>query len=321
MKIAILDDYQDVVKNLNCFSLLNQHQVLVLNKSYPSVQELSQQLQDIEVLVLIRERTEITEELLQQLPNLQLISQTGKVSNHIDVGLCASFGVKVAEGVGSPIAPSELCWALVMSAMRHIPQYVGHLKQSQWQDSGLSVLGKTLYGKSFGIWGYGKIGKRIAKYADAFGMRVVVWGSDASRKQAELDGYNAALSKQEFFSDCDVVSLHLRLNDETRAIVTAQDLALMKSDSLLVNISRAELIETNALYAEMLANPLKSAAVDVFEQEPIDLVSEPLLQLKNVICSPHLGYVEQNSYELYFQAAFENILAFANGTPKNIAGD
>ncbi|WP_192888715.1 D-2-hydroxyacid dehydrogenase family protein [Vibrio bathopelagicus] len=309
MKIAILDDYQNVVKDLDSFNKLEQHDVTVFTKAY-SEQELCAKLISFEAIVLIRERTEITESLLSKLPNLKLISQTGKVSNHIDPKMCERFGVTVLEGRGSPVAPSELCWALIMAASRHIPTYSSNLKQSQWQDSGSLGLGRTLKGLKLGIWGYGKIGRCIAQYAKAFGMNVMVWGSQTSRDQAQADGFDAATTKQSFFSSVDVLSLHLRLNDVTRGCVTAEDLTLMKPDSLFVNISRAELVEQGALYRELSLVSTKRAAVDVFDTEPATTDIEPLLSLPNVTATPHLGYVEQNSYELYFDIAFDNILLF-----------
>lgn len=309
MNITVLDDYQDVVKNLECFKLLTEHDVTVFSQSY-SEDELAVKLADTQVLVLIRERTVISESLLAKLPNLSVISQTGKVSNHIDVGLCEKYGVKVLEGRGSPIAPSELCWALLMAASRYIPIYSNNLKNGQWQSSGDLGLGRTLSGLTLGIWGYGNIGQRIARYAQAFGMQVMVWGSEASRKLAVEHGFSASSSKQDFFTQADIVSLHLRLNDATRACVTADDLARMKSNSLLVNTSRAELIEKSALFQELVRVPTKRAALDVFDVEPANQESEPLLSLPNVIATPHLGYVEQNSYELYFRIAFENIVSY-----------
>ncbi|WP_286298535.1 D-2-hydroxyacid dehydrogenase family protein [Vibrio apostichopi] len=309
MKIAILDDYQNVVKNLECYNKLELHEVTVFAETYLE-DELALKLYDFEALVLIRERTEITESLLSKLPNLKLISQTGKVSNHIDPQLCERFGVKVLEGRGSPVAPSELCWALIMTASRHIPTYSSNLKQNQWQDSGSLGLGRTLKGLKLGIWGYGKIGRCIAQYAKAFGMDVMVWGSQTSREQALEDGFEAAATKQTFFSNVDLLSLHLRLNDATRGCVTSDDLGLMKADSLFVNISRSELVEQGALYRELSLAPTKRAAVDVFDTEPTTTDIEPLLSLPNVTATPHLGYVEQNSYELYFDIAFDNILAY-----------
>ena len=312
MKIAILDDYQNTVKSLECYRKLQDHDVTVFTETYPE-NELVLKLYDFEALVLIRERTEITESLLSKLPNLKVISQTGKVSNHIDPQLCERFGVKVLEGRGSPVAPSELCWALIMAASRHIPTYVSNLRQNRWQSSGVLGLGRTLRGLKLGIWGYGKIGRCIAQYAKAFGMDVTVWGSQNSREQAQADGFEAAVTKQAFFESVDVLSLHLRLNNVTKGCVTANDLSVMKPDSLFVNISRAELVEPNALFDELTKVPSKRAAIDVFDTEPATPDNEPLLSLLNVTATPHLGYVEQNSYELYFDIAFDNILIYQKG--------
>ncbi|EGR2795238.1 D-2-hydroxyacid dehydrogenase family protein [Vibrio navarrensis] len=319
MKIAILDDYQDQVRRLSCFSLLDGHQVTVFNQTINDETTLAQRLQPFEALVLIRERTPITAYLLRQLPNLQLISQTGKISNHLDLAACTQANVAVAEGIGSPIAPAELCWALIMAARRQLPQYFNNLQRGRWQQSDLPGLGQTLHGQTLGIWGYGKIGQMIAQFGRTFGMQVLIWGSDASRQKAQQDGFDTAKSKSEFFCRADVLSLHLRLNDATRGIVTQADLAQMKSGSLFVNTSRAELVQTGALYQQMADNPDKFAAVDVYEQEPANAENQPLLTLPNLLASPHLGYVEQNSYELYFRCAFENINAFANGKAQNIA--
>lgn len=318
MNIAILDDYQDQVRHLECFRLLKDHDVRVLNETYVNPQELAKHLEGVEVLVLIRERTHITEDLLKCLPNLTLISQTGKISNHIDPALCQRYGVAIAEGVGSPIAPAELCWALMMNAYRHITPYVMQLKAGFWQQSGTLGLGRTLNGQTLGIWGYGKIGQRIAQFGKAFGMQVLIWGRDASREKAVADGFQAAESKTEFFSSADIISLHLRLNDATRYCVTANDLSLMKSDALIVNTSRAELMEPGALFKALTDVPTRTAALDVYETEPASLETEPLIGLPNVLASPHLGYVEQHSYELYFRVAFENVVAFAKGEPQNL---
>ena len=312
MKIAILDDYQNTVKSLECYRKLQDHDVTVFTETYPE-NELVLKLYDFEALVLIRERTEITESLLSKLPNLKVISQTGKVSNHIDPQLCERFGVKVLEGRGSPVAPSELCWALIKAASRRIPTYVSNLRQNRWQSSGVLGLGRTLRGLKLGIWGYGKIGRCIAQYAKAFGMDVTVWGSQNSREQAQADGFEAAVTKQAFFESVDVLSLHLRLNNVTKGCVTANDLSVMKPDSLFVNISRAELVEPNALFDELTKVPSKRAAIDVFDTEPATPDNEPLLSLPNVTATPHLGYVEQNSYELYFDIAFDNILIYQKG--------
>ncbi len=319
MKIAILDDYQDAVRELASFTLLAPYEVRVINETCRSTDELISAVEDVAVLVLIRERTRIDAPLLARLPQLKLISQTGKISNHLDLAACTRAKVLVAEGVGSPVAPAELCWALVMAASRHIPAYVQNLTEGAWQQSGPLGLGRTLQGLTFGIWGYGRIGKRVARYAQAFGMKVLVWGSEKSRIASAADGFEAASDKAAFFRQADVLSLHLRLNDATQGCVTRDDLALMKPDALFVNISRAGLVEENALYTELKAVPTKRAAIDVYDDEPIREASEPLLALPNALCSPHLGYVEKNSYELYFKAAFENVVNYLEGKPTNIA--
>ncbi len=319
MKVTILDDYQDVVNALDCFGLLTEHNAKVLTKSYDTLDQLVAELIDSDALVLIRERTKINSELLTRLPKLKLISQTGKISNHLNLSECTSAGVAVAEGIGSPVAPTELCWALIMAATRHIPAYSGNLTQGRWQDSGSLGLGRVLDGLTLGIWGYGKIGKRIARFGKAFGMNVSVWGSDASRAQAELDGFNPASSKSDFFSQSDVLSLHLRLNEQTQYSVSAHDLKLMKPNALFVNISRAELVEPNALYNALMSGNPGFAALDVFEIEPSGPNINPLVGLANVLCTPHIGYVEKGSYELYFDAAFKNVVNFFNGQPSNIA--
>jgi D-3-phosphoglycerate dehydrogenase / 2-oxoglutarate reductase len=321
MKIAILDDYQDAVRQLDCFALLQQHEVKVFNNSARGVGQLAIRLADFDALVLIRERTSITRPLFSRLPKLKLISQTGKVSGHVDVAAATAAGVAIAEGVGDPTAPAELTWALIMAAMRRVPAYADNLKFGTWQAASLNPayngLGRVLKGRTLGIWGYGKIGRMVAGYGRAFGMRVLVWGREASLAAATQDGFEAAASRAAFFSDADVLTLHLRLNDATRGTVTAEDLALMKNDALLVNTSRAELIVAGALEAALTCGRPGFAALDVFESEPLT-PDAPLLRMENVLATPHLGYVEKNSYELYFRAAFENIVNFADGKPSGI---
>jgi len=321
MKIAILDDYQDAVRHLDCFRLLNGHEVKVFNSSARGVGQLAARLAPFDALVLIRERTAISKALLDKLPNLKLISQTGKVSGHVDVAAASARGVTIVEGIGDPTAPAELTWALVMAASRRIPQYIANLKQGAWQASSLASqhngLGVALKGRTLGIWGYGKIGRKVAAYGRAFGMHVLVWGREPSRLAAQQDGLEAADSKEAFFARSDVLSLHLRLNDATRGIVQPADLAAMKPTALLVNTSRAELIEPGALEAALRRGRPGQAALDVFEQEPLPADS-PLLRMDNVVATPHLGYVEKDGYELYFGAAFQNIVDFANGVPKNV---
>lgn len=321
MKIAILDDYQDCVRHLDCYKLLDGHEVKVFNNSARGVGQLAIRLADFDALVLIRERTELTRSLLEKLPKLKLISQTGKVSGHIDVAAASVRGITIVEGIGDPTAPAELTWALIMAARRRIPQYVASLKEGVWQNVSANpernVLGTVLKGKSLGIWGYGKIGRLVAGYGKAFGMKVIIWGRDASREKALADGFDAADSKEAFFMHSDVLSLHLRLNDATLGIVTAADLGVMKRDALFVNTSRAELVALGALEAALRNGCPGYAALDVFESEPLDPGS-PLLRMENVLATPHLGYVERNSYELYFGAAFRNIVDYANGTPNNV---
>ena len=325
MNIVILDDYQDAVRKLNCASKLEAYPAKVFTNTIKGTGQLAVRLKDVEILVLIRERTHITRSLIEKLPRLRMISQTGKVGSHIDMAACTERGIAVAEGAGSPVAPAELTWALIMAAMRRVPQYVSHLKHGAWQQSGLKSasmpanfgLGNVLRGKTLGIWGYGKIGQLIAGYGKAFGMRVLLWGSEASRQRATKDGLNVAESRESFFEQSDVLSLHLRLNDETRGIVTSQDLNRMKPTALLVNTSRAELIEPDALIAGLNRGRPGMAAIDVFESEPI-LQGHALLRLENCVCTPHIGYVEQDSYELYFGTAFDNVVNYIKGTPTNI---
>ena len=319
MKVVILDDYQDAVRGLDCFDLLSGHDVTVFNTEPESQAVLVDKLKDFEALVLIRERTVFDGALLAQLPNLRLISQTGKISNHLDVDACTHHKVAIAEGRGSPTAPSELCWSIIMASSRHIFAYVDNFQNGTWQSSGDLGIGRSLSGLTLGIWGYGKIGQRIAHYAKAFGMDVLVWGRDASFEKAAQDGHKVAASKAELFANSDVLSLQLRLNEGTHACVTAADLALMKKDALLVNTSRAELIEKEALYNALKAGSPGFAAVDVYPEEPANASNESLLSLPNVLATPHLGYVEKNGYELYFQIAFENVVKFAEGQPENIA--
>ena len=325
MNIVILDDYQDAVRKLQCASKLDAYQAKVYTNTVKGIGQLSVRLKDADVVVLIRERTHMPRTLIEKLPKLKLIVQTGKVGDHIDVAACTERGIVVAEGAGSPIAPAEMTWALIMTATRRLPQYIAHLKHGAWQQAGLKSssmpvnfgLGTVLKGKTLGIWSYGKIGKLIAGYGRAFGMRVLVWGRDASREQALADGFELAANKADFFAQSDVLTLHLRLNDVTRGIVTFEDLSLMKTTSLLVNTSRAELIEPDALVTALNRGRPGMAAVDVFESEPI-LQGHSLLRLENCICTPHIGYVEQESYELYFGAAFDNVVNFIKGTPTNI---
>lgn len=315
MKIIILDDYQNTIKKLNCFDLLKGQDVEVLHETQKNPDKLSRLVYDADILVLTRERTEITEELLSKLPNLKLISQTGKISNHIDLDACTKYNVAVAEGVGSPVAPAELAWALLMNTVRKIPQAIEGMKNGKWQIN----IGNTINGKTIGIWGYGKIGQKIAQYAKVFGAGVLVWGSANSRKKAVEAGFEQAATKEIFFKTADIITLHLRLNSETFAIVKERDLFMMKKNAVLINSARAELIEKNGVENILKSGKKIFVGVDVYEDEPIYDTSYELLKYDNVVCTPHLGYVELNGYELYFGKAFENAVNYINDKPTNIA--
>jgi D-3-phosphoglycerate dehydrogenase / 2-oxoglutarate reductase len=325
MNIVILDDYQDAVRKLSCAAKLDAYPAKVYTNTVKGIGQLSVRLKDADVIVLIRERTQLNRQVIEKLPKLKLIVQTGRVGSHIDIAACTERGIAVAEGTGSPVAPAELTWALVMAAMRRLPHYVSHLKHGAWQQAGLKAasmppnfgVGSVLKGKTLGIWSYGKIGQLMAGYGRAFGMRVIIWGREASRERAQADGFELAESKVALFEQSDVLSLHLRLHDETRGIVTLEDLSRMKPTALFVNTSRAELVEPEALIAGLNRGRPGLAAVDVFESEPI-LQGHALLRLENCICTPHIGYVEQDSYEMYFGAAFDNVVNFIKGTPTNI---
>jgi D-3-phosphoglycerate dehydrogenase len=321
MKIAILDDYQNATSSLKCFELLADHEVKVFNSTTRGLGQLAIRLQPYDALVLIRERTAFNRALLAKLPNLKLISQTGKLAGHVDVAAATELGIAIAEGVGSPTAPAELTWALIMAAARKIVPYANNLKDGLWQTASinpaLNGLGFVLKGRTLGIWGYGKIGQTVAGYGRAFGMQVVVWGSQASRDKAVADGHQAAATREAFFEQANVLSLHLRLNDATRGIVTADDLARMRPDALFVNTSRAELVQPDALEQALQKGRPGYAALDVFASEPL-AADAPLLRIPTVLATPHLGYVEQDSYELYFRHAFQNVVDFANGFAANI---
>ena len=325
MNIIILDDYQDAVRKLKCASILERYNAKVFTNTVKGIGQLSVRLRDAEVLVLIRERTHFPRQLLEKLTKLKLISQTGRAGPHIDMDACTRLGIAVAETTGAPTATAELTWALIMAAMRRLPHYISTLKHGAWQQSGLKSasmppnfgIGMALHGRTLGIWGFGKIGQLVAGYGKAFGMRVLVWGSEASRERAVAEGYEAAESRDALFEAADVLSLHLRLSESTRGVVKLDALSRMKPTALIVNTSRAELIEEGALVQALNRGRPGMAAVDVFESEPI-LQGHPLLRLENAVCTPHIGYVEQDSYEMYFSAAFDNVVNFVNGEPSNI---
>lgn len=316
MKITILDDYFDTVRTLKCFSKLDGHDVEIWNDHNQDNDVLADRLADTEALVLIRERTKIRTPLLERLPKLKLISQRS-VYPHIDVDTCTRLGIILSSGQspGTPsYATAELTWALVLAAMRQIPQQAASLKAGRWQTD----IGRSLRGNTLGIYGYGRIGRAVADYGVAFGMKVLVWASEGSRARAREDGFEVAASKEDFFARCDVLSLHLRLYEPTRGIVTAQDLAHMKPDALIVNTSRAELIEPGALLEGLRAGRPGMAAIDVFEQEPVLDPDHPLLQMDNVVATPHIGYVTREQFEIQFSDIFDQILAYIDGKPINV---
>ena len=316
MKVAILDDYFDTLRTLRCFAKLAPFDVTVFNDHTEDEGVLAERLKDAEVLVLIRERTKVCASLLSRLPRLRLISQRS-VYPHIDIEACARLGVIVSSSQheGTPsYAAAELTWALVLAAARRLPQQVAALKAGRWQTG----MGITLREKTMGIYGYGRIGSTVAGYGRAFGMSVRVWAREASRSRAQADGHVISPSKDAFFEECDVISLHLRLVDATRGIVTSEDLARMKTTAILVNTSRAGLIEAGALVRALKAGRPGMAAVDVFEQEPVLNAAHPLLAMENVICTPHIGYVTRDEYEVQFSDIFDQVVAYARGSPINV---
>jgi D-3-phosphoglycerate dehydrogenase len=318
MKVAILDDYHDTLRTLACFKKLNGHEVAIWNDHVQDVDALAERLRDTEALVLFRERTRIEAAILERLPKLCLISQRS-VYPHIDIAACTRLGIVVSSDLhpGTPsYAAAELTWALVLSAMRQIPQQVAALKGGKWQTG----VGSTLRGKTLGIHGYGRIGCVVAGYGQSFGMNLLVWARETSLLRAKADGYPTASSKAEFFKKCDVLSLslHMRLVDDTRGIVSAEDLARMKPTALLVNTSRAGLIEPDALVNALRAGRPAMAAVDVYESEPVLDPRYPLLTMENTVCTPHIGYASRDEYEIQFADIFDQIAAYARGTPSNV---
>lgn len=316
MKVTVLDDYHDTVRTLACFKKLQGHDVTIWNDHVQDIGALAERLKDTEALVLIRERTRIRAPLLERLPKLKLISQRS-VYPHIDIDACTRQGVIVSSSQhpGTPsYATAELTWGLILSAFRQIPQQMASLKAGNWQIG----VGSTLRNKTLGIYGYGRIGAAVARYGKAFGMNVVVWARPNSMLRARAEGHLVAPSKIAFFERCDVLSLHMRLVEATRNIVTADDLRRMKPTALLVNTSRAQLIERGALVEALKAGRPGMAAVDVYEEEPLRDTTHPLLNMPNVICTPHLGYVTREEYEIQFTDIFDQILAYAAGNPINV---
>lgn len=315
MKIIVIDDYQDAFRRLKCYARLEDHEVIVYNDTEKDPSRLAARLENADAVILTQQRSPFPRALAERLPRLKLISQTGRNANHIDVAACTEKGIVVsAGGAGNPAPTAELTWGLILSALRRIPQEVQRMKEGKWQGSvGVGVAGKTL-----GIYAYGRIGSIVANVGRAFGMRVVCWGREGSTGRAREAGFEIAPSRAAFFENADVISLHLPLNKETRGIVTADDLARMKPAALLVNTSRATIIAEGALLAALRQGRPGRAAVDVYEEEPVLGASHPLLKMDNVVCTPHLGYVEEETYESYYGTAIEQILAYAAGKPINV---
>ena len=316
MRITILDDYFDTLRTLSCFRKLDGHQVDIWTDHVQKTDALAERLKDTEVLVLIRERTEIRAPLLERLDKLRLISQRS-VYPHIDIAACTRAGVIVSSGLHADTpsyATAELTWALILAAMRQLPQQMRSLRAGTWQMG----IGHTLRGKTLGIHGYGRIGRTVASYGEAFGMRVLVWARQPSLVRARTDGHDVAPSSEAFYEQCDVVSLHMRLVPDTRGIVTAADLGRMRPAALLVNTSRAALIEPGALVEALRTGRPGMAAVDVYEEEPVRDAHHPLITMDNVVCTPHIGYVTRDEYEIQFSDVFDQILAYAQGQPINV---
>ena len=313
MHIVISDDHQDCIRQLACFEKLKSHTVEIYNNSVSGTDALVERFKNAEAIVLIRERTVITKELLDRLPKLKVISQTGKIAPHVDLQACKEKGVVVMDGRGSGAATAELNMLLILASLRKLVEEVTRLKGGQWQ----GYLGDQLSGKILGVYGFGRIGKQVCHLGNAFGAKPLVWGRNSSLQKAAQEGFAVASSKEDFFRTSDIVCLQLRLNDETRSIVGSQDLAMMKPTSLLVNASRAELIEPGALVAGLKRGHPAYAAIDTYESEPILGADHPLLHLSNCLCTPHIGFVERENYEAYFGIAFDNINTYLAGTPQN----
>ncbi|HWP60351.1 MAG TPA: D-2-hydroxyacid dehydrogenase family protein [Candidatus Acidoferrales bacterium] len=315
MKIAVIDDYQNAFRTLKCYPRLAGHEVVVYTDTEKDPVRLAERLKDAEAVLLTQQRSRFPRELIERLPKLRFIAQTGAHTSHIDLAACTERGILVSgRGDGRPHTTAELTWGLILAALRHIPYEVERLKQGYWQ----STIGVAVRGKTLGIYALGNIGGIVAHIGRAFGARVLCWGREGSRARASEAGYEFAGSREAFFAECDILSLHLPLNPQTRGIVTRADLALMKPTSLLVNTSRAGLIAEGALVDALKAGRPGFAAVDVYEDEPVIGAAHPLLQMDNVVCTPHLGYVEQETYETYYGRAVDHILAYAAGKPINV---
>jgi len=315
MKIAVIDDYQNAFKTLKCYPKLAGHEVVIYTEPETNVEKIAERLKDADAVILTQQRTAFPRALIEKLPKLKLIGQTGRAASHVDLEACTDRGVVVsAGGSGNSNATAELTWGLILSALRNLPFEVKRLKEGHWQ----STLGIGVNGKTLGIYAYGKIGSIVAGVGKAFGARVVCWGREGSTGRAKAAGFDVAKSREEFFAECDIISLHLPLNKETRGIVTRDDLGRMKPTGLLVNPSRSGLIAKGALEDALKAGRPGKAAVDVYDQEPVLGADHPLLKMDNVTCTPHLGYVTRESYEEYYATVVDDIVAFAAGKPNHV---
>ena len=315
MKIAVIDDYQNAFKTLKCYPKLADHDVVVYTEPETNLEKIAERLKDADAVLLTQQRTAFPRALIEKLPKLKLIGQTGRAASHVDLEACTEKGVVVsAGGSGNSNATAELTWGLILSALRNLPFEVKRLKDGHWQ----STLGIGVNGKTLGIYAYGKIGSIVAGVGKAFGARVVCWGREGSSGRARAAGFEVAKSRAEFFAECDILSLHLPLNKDTRGIVTPDDLARMKPTALLVNPSRSGLIAKGALEEALKAGRPGKAAVDVYDQEPVLGGEHPLLKMANATCTPHLGYVTRESYEEYYAVVVDDILAFAAGKPSHV---
>ena len=315
MKIAVIDDYQDLFRQCSCYARLAGHEVIVFHDTEKDPLKLATRLQDAEVVVLTQQRSAFPRTVIERLPKLRLIAQTGRNTQHVDVAACSERGILVsAAGAGASPATAEFTWGLILSAVRHLPYEVEQLKRGAWQ----STVGTGLYGKTLGIYSYGRIGSSVAAIGKAFGMNILCWGREGSQSRARAAGYEVAAGRAEFFERADILSLHLALNDETRGIVSGSDLARMKPSALFVNNSRAPLIEAGALAEALQRGRPGYAAVDVYEDEPVTGASDPLLKLPNALCTPHLGYVERTMLENLYAMAVDGILGYASGAPVNL---
>jgi D-3-phosphoglycerate dehydrogenase len=315
MKIAVIDDYQGAFSKTKAYPKLKGHDVVVYNDTEKDPQKLAERLKDAEVVVLTQQRSAFPRSVIERLPKLKMISQTGKNAYHIDLAAAAEKGVVVSAGGGSsPNPTAELTWAIILAGLRNIPDEVQRLKDGKWQGS----VGIGLKDKTLGVYAFGRIGSIVAGVGRAFGMKVVALGREASTAKAREAGYDVAASREAFFESADVLTLHLPLNKDTRGIVTARDLARMKPTAMIVNTSRSPIIAQGALEEALAKGRPGYAAIDVYDSEPMTDANHPLLKMKNVLCTPHLGYVEERVYEGIYGVAVDQIVAFAEGKPINV---